>query len=163
MSLKPSAPVLCAHMQFVLTIVDDQSVEHPQRIHADQDRGLADEFPLFEYVQVRKGDARIEHLDRTQFDGRSGDDLAVLGHHRRTDDLVGPSPARAAPQGVAQGEIGDRRLAAGIDDGLHTHEADLRVYDDQVAAQRAEWNPYEIEARPFAARIRDGNSIVPKI
>src|SRR5258705_116778 len=37
----PSTPGLCAHMQFVLTIVDDESAEHPQRIHAVTPREYA--------------------------------------------------------------------------------------------------------------------------
>ncbi len=48
-----------AHLQFVPTIVDDEGVERPERIHADHDRGLARELPLLENIHVGKGHAGV--------------------------------------------------------------------------------------------------------
>ena len=45
-----------------------------------------------------------------------------------------------------QGEIGDGRLAAGIDDGLGAHVADEGIDDHQRAAKRVERHVDETRA-----------------
>ena len=65
-----------------------------------------------------------------------GDDFAVLDGQRRADDLIGfaVEPKFVTRQRIAQRQIPDGGLAAGVDDGLGAHVADDGVDDDQLTA-----------------------------
>src|SRR3984957_21077246 len=117
----PRSRLWHAHLKFMSPIVDDQSIEQTQGIHADQYRRFVQQLPLLEYVYVREGDARVDDLYGAECDRGHGYELPILNVLGRSDDLVAlaPEQQRVLGERMLQSEIGDGRLTARIDDRLH--------------------------------------------
>src|SRR6266478_3639235 len=154
-----------AKLQLVPAIVDDQGVEQPQRIHADQYRRLIRQPPLLEYVQIAERHAGIMNGNGAQTYGGRRHQFAPLNILGGTNDGVGFTPRRSADarQRFFQRKIRDGDLPTGIDDRLAAYLTHESIHHHQGTAQRVERHADEPGTGALISRIRNIDSIMTEI
>src|ERR1700687_4610127 len=91
--------------------------------------------------------------------------IAVLNIGRHTHDLAGPAlELRRSPfQCLAQSQIANRRLTAGVDDCLGADAAHRGIDSQQVASYQLKRNRTKANRSARVMRKHDGNQVVTKV
>src|SRR5271168_4907084 len=69
-ALRSAAALAQLHLQFAPLVINNQHIEQPKAIHADQNYRIAGQVPVLEDAHVAKRHVRADDLDATYVNGR---------------------------------------------------------------------------------------------
>src|SRR5262249_39484446 len=135
-ALRSRARVSGADLQLPAPVVDDQRAQRAEHVHADQHGRALLQLPQAEYVDVAIDGGDVRDVDVPELDGRRLHVIAGLFVLAQADDRGGfdfaANPA-ALHQRIAQRDVAERALGAGVDDRLDRDAADASVDNQQLA------------------------------
>src|SRR5579872_4794415 len=106
-------------LELASLIVDDERIEEPERIHADQKSGLMSQMPMLEDPHLAVGDLRTPNLDPAHHDGWTHEHLPALHGRRDIKDLIRRPLSMTTHESGSECLVADSPLSAGVDHRVH--------------------------------------------
>ena len=119
-------------LNFMAAIVDDENVEQPKDVHADENRGFFDQLPVLEDAHVAVRNSRTLNRNRPKLHRWTWIGLGFLRRSGDINHIVGGTQGMPPHQCDTHGFIANGGLTTGVDDRANSYVADLRTRDQQI-------------------------------